>query len=64
MKDGSGYLTRIEAAKYAHVHPRTISRWMSEGHLTKAEGRRGRRIVALIKAEELDRLMTPTPDGD
>lgn len=61
MPTTHGYLTRIEAAERAHVHPRTITRWITEGHLTKHPGRRGRRPVTLISAEELDKLTATTP---
>lgn len=64
MENTSGYLTRVEAAAYANVHPRTITRWISEGHLTKTPGRRGRYPIALIKVDELKRLITPTPIGN
>lgn len=60
-KETPEYMTRIEAATYAGVHPRTITRWITEGHLSKRPGRRGRKAVTLIRTAELDELMTPTP---
>lgn len=63
MKTETGYLTRIEAALYAGVTARTITRWIADGHLSKTPGRRGRRMVTLIKVAELDQIMTATPDG-
>jgi len=55
------YMTRVEAADYVGVHPRTITRWITEGHLSKRPGRRGRKLVTLVRTDELDELMKPTP---
>lgn len=60
-KNGTGYLTRTEAAEHAGVHPRTITRWITEGHLTKHPGRRGRRPVTLVTLDELNKLITAAP---
>lgn len=47
-------LTKAQAAEIAQVTPRTISRWISHGHLTKYTVQINR--VAVSKAE-LERLL-------
>lgn len=64
MPNESGYLTRNEAAVRAGVTLRTVTRWLTEGHLTKIPGRRGRRAATLIDADELNRLIATTPDDN
>lgn len=63
MSNGTGYLTRTQAAERAGVHPSTITRWLRNGHLTKHPGRRGRYRVVLIDTDELDKLAAATPDA-
>lgn len=64
MTNESGYLTRNEAAAHAGVTLRTVTRWLTEGHLTRIRGRRGRRDATLIDPDELNHLLATVPHDD
>jgi predicted site-specific integrase-resolvase len=64
MENGTGYITRNEAAARAGVTVRTVTRWITQGYLTKVPGRRGRRAATLIDVAELDRLTATEPLRD
>jgi excisionase family DNA binding protein len=59
-KDGAGYLSVGDAARYAHVHPATVREWVKEGRIPRHQA--GRRLR--IRRDELDRCLSKDPGVD
>lgn len=53
----TSWLTKLEAAEYLRVRPRTIDRWVAEGRLTRYK-LKGLQSVRFDRAE-LDRMIQP-----
>lgn len=54
--EGVEMVTREEVAEICGVTPRTVTRWATQGYLTKYEDARGRVAYAKVQAEAMNRF--------